>query len=441
MKKICLWIIVGLFFAGPLQAKKIYITIDDAKLRKSLVTVFPFKSIGDTHEGFKQASIVQDTVLSNLAFTGIFDFIDPKDKSPFESKGYNLGDIDFKEWAKLGTEFLVKGGYKTLDKNFHLDVRVYDIKSAKLVFGKEYIAAIQDAKVLAHEFSDDIMENLTGQKGIFRTKVLFVSDKTRHKELYVMDFDGSNIQQLTKHESILSAPAWAPFGTHVTYSRYATHKKNIKNLDLFMLELSSGKEISLSTHTGLNTGAKWSPDGTQLAATLSLHGNPEIYLIDRRGKILHRITQHGAIDVEPCFSPDGKKLVFSSGRAPYAHLYLLEDLSSSEATRLTFAGRYNSSPAWSPDGNQIAFSAQLEGHFDLFSVQPNGRGLRRLTKSERGKNNEYPSWSPDGRHLVYTSNESGTYDLYMMNADGSAVHKILSNYGNITYPAWSPYLK
>ncbi|MBI3017264.1 MAG: Tol-Pal system beta propeller repeat protein TolB [Deltaproteobacteria bacterium] len=424
----------------PLFSKRIYIVVDNARLRQSLISFPPFKNLDENHTAKELGDQINRIARDDLEFSGLFSFIDPRDLSLWDKKGYELSDIDFKEWASLGTEFLIAGGYRSSGDSLTLDARLYDIASAKMVFGKKYIAQEKDVRALAHRFTDAVMEELTGDKGIFQTKVLFVSNKTKHKELYVMDYDGKNIQQLTFHKSIVFSPAWSPDGKKISYSTYTTHEHNIKNLDLFVLDLTTGDQKVISRRSGLNSGASWAPNGKDIALTLSYEGDPDIYLINASGENVRKVTSHPALDVEPAWSSDGQKIIFSSGRAPLAHLYVMNK-NGEEVNRLTFAGRFNSSPAWSPKGEKIVFAGDLGGYFDLFLINPNGTGLQRLTKSQNRENNEHPSWSADGRHIVFSSNRSKKYELYMINDDGSNERALLKNYGNITYPAWSPYLE
>lgn len=443
MKKGLILGLVGLVLVcgiRPLFSKRIYIVVDNARLRQSLISFPPFKNLDEDHAAQELGEQVSRVVREDLEFSGIFSFIDPRDLSLWNKKGYELSDIDFKEWGSLGTEFLIAGGYRTSGDSLSLDVRLYDIASAKMVFGKKYIAQNKDSRALAHRLSDAVMEELTGEKGIFQTKILFVSDKTKSKELYSMDYDGKNIQQLTFHKSIVFSPAWSPDGKKISYSSYTTHENHIKNLDLFVLDMTTGDPKVISRKPGLNSGASWSPTGKEIALTMSYEGDPDIYVMSAAGENARKVTHHPALDVEPSWSSDGQKIIFSSGRAPLAHLYIMKK-NGEAVDRLTFAGRFNSSPNWSPKGEKIVFAGDLGGYFDLFLINPNGTGLQRLTKSQNRENNEHPSWSADGRHIVFSSNRAKKYELYLINDDGSNERPVLRNYGNITSPAWSPYLE
>ncbi len=426
-------LVLGVFLK-TVFATRVYIVIDNAKLRKSIISIPAFLNSDDPELSKK----IREVMIDDLTFSNIFDFVEPKQNL---LTGIEPESVNFKEWASLGVEFLSTGTLKTKDNDLILDFRLYDIKSAKLVTGKQYISKRENLRTLAHQCSNDIVFELTGEKGIFLTKILFISDKTKHKELYVMDYDGKNIQQLTFHKSIVLSPAWAPDGKTIYYSRFTTHDNHIKNIDLFALDIYSGEERVISDKLGGNSGVSASPTGEEIIFTMNVDGNPELYLTNKVGENSRRLTQHEALDVEPFFSPDGKKIVFSSGRAPLAHLYVMK-MDSKEISRLTFAGQFNSSPAWSPRGNKIVFAAQLQSQFDLFMLNPDGTGLERLTKAAQPReHNEYPSWSPDGRHLIFSSTRKGKSGLYLIREDGGGEQSLLTYYGNSSIPKWSPYLE
>ena len=434
----CLILIVGFLFRA-LNAERIYIVVDKAKLKKSFMAMPPLSFTGAERQTADDGEQLRKIVQDDLDFSGLFSFIAPTDMTPFESGGYSLEKINFKEWNALGAEFLIQGGYKLSDRRLIFEVKLYDVQSARLIVGKTYKALRTDLRLVSHKFSDAVIKALTGKKGIFQTKILFVSDKTGFKELYKMDYDGQNIEKLTDYESIVLSPAWAPDGEKVSFSSYETHKNHIQNVDLSVLDLSTKKRQIISRRQGLNSGSSWSPDGEDIAVTMSFEGNPEIYLIGPDGTNPRRLTHHPAIDVESAWSPDGQKIMYSSGKAPFAHLYMMKR-DGSDQQRFTFAGRYNAVPCWSPDGDTVVFAGQKGGTFDLYLLDVSKSGLRRLTKSGHLKHNEHPSFSPDGRHIVFSSKRSGNYELYVIYADGSEERPLLQNFGNITFPKWSPYL-
>jgi len=270
------------------------------------------------------------------------------------------------------------------------------------------------------------------------------------------------------------SPSWSADGKHVTYTQYQKRlkrtkaskgRKSRKQWEMIPVlkkhNLLTGKRLIISERRGMNSGASWSPDGSKIAVTLSYTGRPEIYFIDPKGvgkaqsisrKVkIRRIAGDGfqpnyaslLFDVEPDFSPDGTQLVYSSARTGHPMIYVVE-LATMIGKQLTFAGTYNSSPVWSPKGDKIIFAAQRigKGNFDLYSIEPDGNNLSRLTKGGRNGrrriNNENASWAPTGRHFAFSTNESGKYEIYVRTMDGSVRRRISPPNQECTDPAWGP---
>ena len=435
MKRGMLGVFLCLIVGGAF-AEEAVVVIDDPKVHKTILSISEFKDLN-----LKRAEKLRAIVQKDLEFTGVFDFVSPSDETLFSGEELDSTKIHFNEWSKLGTEFLVKAEIQSRSKEMKVEARLYDVRSGRMIMGKKLKGEEKDLIMMARRFSNAVMQELTGKEGIFLTKILFISDQSGNKELYMMDFDGKNIEQLTKHKSIIHSPNWSRDGEFVSYSSYEVHGKNIQNIDASILNLETRKRSIFSYETGLNMGACWSPTRKEVAITLSKDGNPEIYIVKLDKTKKRRLTHHSAVDVECDWSPDGEKVVFSSGRAPYAHLFIM-NREGTVMERLTYAGRYNSTPVWSPSGEEIVFSGYKKGSFDLYLVHPDGTDLRRLTKVEKkGIHNEGATFSPDGQHLVFSSNRSGKYELYIMNEDGSNERPLLQKFGNAKFPRWSPYLE
>ncbi|MFH0843982.1 MAG: Tol-Pal system beta propeller repeat protein TolB, partial [Pseudomonadota bacterium] len=252
-----------------------------------------------------------------------------------------------------------------------------------------------------------------------------------HKEIYVSDLDGHNIKQITSDKSIALFPRWSPSGEKLMYNSYKAGEGPF----LYMKDLRSGAESRVSSRKGLNIGAAWVQDGKTLAVTLSQGDNPDIYHIDLKGNIISRLTDHWGIDISPSFSPEGDKMAYVSNRSGSPQIHILEMKDGKEA-RLTFEGKYNTSPSWSKL-NRIAFSGMYNGRFDIYTVNPGGSNLTRLTDNQG--NNEEPCWSSDGRYIIFSSNREGKYQLYLMNANGQNQRRLFSKSGSQTSPSWSPF--
>jgi TolB protein len=438
---------------------KIYINVGQATVKKSLVAFPPLVFLGTPSiaPGFKQVGgDLFNTILNDLDISNLFTII--KQQAYLEDSAKvgltpapgNPNGFHFDLWSKIGAEFLIRGGYKMKSPTeLEFEVYVYYVPQGKVILGKVYAAKASEARVTAHTFSDDLMKALTGKRGIFRTKFVAASDKAgnRWKEIYVMDWDGRNITQVTNHHSISLSPAWRPDGKTISYTSFAYHP-NLKsrNPDLFTYDIFAGKRFLVSSRLGINSGSAFTPDGSSIVLTISKGEGPDIYKMNVEGDNLEKITNgpKGSLNVEPAISPDGKKIAFSSDRSGVPMVYIM-DSDGSNVKRITFAGRYNSSPSWSPDGKKLVFAGQDKDHFDLFTVSVDDlTDMQRLTsaKTSSGKNanNEDPSFSPDGRHIVFTSDRTGKNQIYVITTDGTSERRITVDNHNYFKPKWSPYI-
>jgi len=433
--------------SGSLWAK-VYIDITSPSFRKFPIAVAPFKVPISPADDLKLGERATEILSSDLSICGFFALLDPITfvESPARPRpgGNSSGSgptaspsgleaIDFRNWANIGAEALVLGEVSYKDRSLILEARLYDVVKKELIIGKRYIGEITDLSRMVHRFADEIVFALTGEIGFFQTKIVFVSRTTGNKELYLMDFDGRNITQLTRHQSICLSPRFSPDGTRVAFTSY-----KMGNPDIYIKDLRTGEERLLSRAPGLNISPAWSPDGRRLALTLSKDGNPEIYTIFADGSGLTRLTDHPAIDVSPTWSPDGKKIAFVSNRGGNPQIYIM-DSSGENVQRLTFEGNYNTHPAWSPRGDRIAFDAALGGGHNINTIRADGSDLRILTPN-LGRS-EMPSWSPDGRHLVFSSNRDGGPHIFFIDAEGTRIKRLTFQRGGDTYPNWSPRYK
>jgi TolB protein len=417
-----------LLFPATVPAK-IYIDINAPSIRKFNVALPDFRNLGQSGARPELASALPAVVSNDLYLSGYFS---PMDKGAFlEAPGgaLNPEDIRFRDWTVIGAELLVKGSYAIVGQQLEVELRLYDTFWGRQILGKRVLGDVRGYRKVMHRLSNEIVLLLTGHDGIFFTKVAFVGNATGHKEIYVCDFDGYNLRQITSDRSIDLLPSWSPDGKKIVFTSY----KDGEGPKLYFKDLSSGAVGRLSGRSGLNTGGVWSPDGRELALTLSKKGNPDIYMIDAKGKILRKLTNHWGIDVSPTFSPDGKRIAFVSDRSGTPQIYVL-DLETGSERRLTFEGKYNTSPSWS-SLNRIAYAAMKNGRFDICTIDAEGGAVRQLT--EGPGNNEDPCWSPGGRYIMFSSDREGRYHLYLMNANGQNQNKISNLKGDQTSPSWT----
>ena len=406
-------------FAAP----TVYVNIGAPNFKKPVVAVYC------------SSKDVERVILSDLKFSNVFI---PLAESLYPA---NPGTALMSEWKVSGADYFISAAQAGSNKKL-LELKVYNLEDGTELLNKT-VGKYLEPEDYAHDISNAAYEKLTGEKGIFKSKIVAVcKSKDAYKNIYIMDYDGRRAKQITFYKSLCLSPSFSPDGTKIAYTRYLNRrisgKGNLTVQDLYIRNIKSGKEILVSGGAGQNSGATWSPDGKFVAFTYSGAGNPDIYLYDVDKNESQPLVNDTGLDVEPSFSPDGKFLVFSSSKTGNPELYKM-DLETKLMTRLTFNRYYNSSPSWSPDGGLIAFSGLdkpfgSRSYFDIFIINPSATNIERLTIDSG--NNEDPSWSADGRHLVFSSTRNSGSDLYFINSNGFGETRLTS--GMYCYsPDWS----
>lgn len=433
-----------------------YIAVGQGQVKKSLMALPPLLYVGTQAANPQHIKAGQDlfrVIYNDLSVSNLFTFIKPEAyledpaKVGLRPAPGTPNGFKFENWKTIGTEFLVRASYQLIGSELSMETYVYHVPTAKLVVGKNYKGPLSASRRIAHTFANDLIKALTGKRGMFLTKLVATGKPPKgNKEIYVMDWDGHNPQKITSHQSLAISPAWSNKGDKIAYTGFPMHvKEKVRNADLFIYDIPTGKRFLVSYRKGMNSGANFLPGDTHLLLTLSKQGNPDIYKMTADGKTLTQLTRgpNYAMNVEPAVSPDGKKIAFSSDRAGRPHIFVM-NIDGSNVKRITFAGKYNASPSWSPDGKQIAFAGYDSDHFDIFVMNADGSGLKRLTdaKKTNGKasNNESPSWSPDGRHIAFASDRTGESQIYVVSPDGSNERRITDDKYNWEKPKWSPFL-
>jgi TolB protein len=418
------------------QNGQAYIPVGKAKTRKSIIA---FPALRVTATGQDEARTISNTVTSDLTFMDLFTFLSPAAFLEPSTAGLAPGSFQISNWSKVGAEILVKGSVDIEKGALKLESWVYEAASGKVLLTKRYVASPNDARKVGHSLANDIIEAITGKAGIFDSRIAMSCAKRGGiKEIYVMDFDGTNVRQVTNHRSTAISPAWSPNGTRLAYSVYSKRADNVKNIDLFELDFSANAIRKISNRKGINSGAAYHPRTGAIALTMSFLGNPEIFAFDPIKNTVERLTSSFGFDVDPTWSPDGKKLAFVSNRSGMPMVYSM-DTSGSKVERLTYAGRYNATPSWSPKGDKITFAGWIDGRFDIFVMNSDGTHIERLTKNQG--NNEDPFFSPDGNFIVFSSNRAGQKNVYVMNTDGSFVKRLTYELGECVSPKWSSVAK
>lgn len=421
-----IWIV-----AAPAAAQETYQYIDirNPFLRKIPLAVPLFKNMNDSARGADSARKAVELMTGSLDFTGYFKIMD---RSAFlfdpQKSGVAATDINFQNWTVIGAELLITGIFEQTGDSVQMELRLFDTFKGRQVIGKRYAGQSSELRTMVLRFCAEVIYYLTGNKGIFNSRIAFVSTGSGKKEIYTCDFDGYAPSRVTYNESITLFPAWADDGEHLAYTSYKGGKP-----DIYIRNLNSKKE-SVVALNGINITPSWVPGKFELAATLSFNGAQEIYLLTGAGKVIKKLSSSRGTNVSPSWSPDGSKLAFVSDRTGGPQIYIL-DVGSGNESRLTFEGKYNTQPAWSPRGDKIAYTSQVGGSQQVCVIGADGQNVMQLTRE--GGGSESPSWSPDGTLIVFSTNREGPYRLYVMTAFGTDPRRLLLLNGEQTSPKWS----
>jgi TolB protein len=404
---------------------EVFLGITKSAVEKIPITLFPV-----TGAGISPALTVQleQLLMTDLLRSGFFTV----DKTGVESTDAPPDRRALQRLKSSGAKGALWGRVTMNRGELVLEGRLFDVASGNPMLGKRYLGKEDYARLLAHRLADDVVYQFTGERGIAQSRVAYVSDQTRQKEIYLMDYDGFNPRRITGDRSLSLSPHWTPDGRWITYLCYRSG-----NPDICGIDLTDNRRWKLVTFPGLNLSPTWSPDGEWMAfATNHDAGNLELELIDRSGKKSRRLTFSLGDDLSPAWSPTGRQLVFTSDRGGSPQLYVM-DVDGSNVRRLTFQGEYNTSPVWSPRGDWIAYACRRNGRMRLCLITPDGHEGGIFTP-DGDYDDESPSWSPTGRQLIFTSNRTGRYQLYLIQKDGSGLEPLTNGDDNRVMPAWSP---
>lgn len=348
-------------------------------------------------------------------------------------------------WNSKGVRFL---GTATVDKaggdNMKVNVVFEDIKNRKQIYNNTMTTSISGIRSAGHTMTNAVYKHVVGKNSIFTSKIIFVSDRNTRgkktvKEIYMMDFDGKNVNQITNHGGIVMSPSMSSDGRYLVYS-LITNARGKRNNDLYLMDMRTKQSSILSNREGVNSGAIFLSGGKSIALTLTVSGNAEIYEMNIDSKELRKITNHFAADVDPSITADGTLMTFLSDRPGKAMIYTMDPRGTeTNVKRISFVGQFNATPRFSPDGKEIVFSSWLDNSFDLFRISSDGQGLSRLTKDFGS--NEDPTYSNDGEFIAFTSQRvlSRTkidQNIYIMDRDGGILGAITAGFGNCISPRW-----
>ena len=423
-------VLLALVSTVPLAQARVEIDITKGNVEPLPIAIPEF--LGDPELG-KQIS---DVISNNLRRSGIFA---PIDRAAFIEKIANSNSTPrFPDWQAIKAQALVVGQVVSEGGGrFRTEFRLWDTFGGDQIEGQQYSTNPDNWRRVAHIISDAIYEALTGEKGYFDTRIVYVDESgskdNRIKRLAIMDQDGANVRYLTRGGDLVLTPRFSPSRQEVTYMSFAGNQPRV-----YLLQIETGQREVVGNFPNMTFSPRFSPDGQKVIMSLQQDGNANIYTMDLRSRNTTRLTNTNAIDTSPSYAPDGGRIVFESDRGGRQQLYVM-GADGANPQRISFGAGSYSTPVWSPRGDLIAFTKRSGGKFLIGVMRPDGKGERVLTE---GYHNEGPTWAPNGRTLMFfreTAGAGGGPRLYSIDLTGYNEQLVPTpNYASD--PAWSPLL-
>lgn len=381
--------------------------------------------------GFADESIapqqVSGIIKADLQRSGYFKIIETGSAIP------ETASVNFSEWKTRGADALVVGSVQRLaDGRFDVRYKLLDTLKSSQLSGFGQAAGPDRLRVAAHKIADDIYEKLIGVRGVFATRIAYVTKAGNEYRLEIADSDGDGTQMALRSKEPIISPAWSPDGTKVAYVSFENKKPVV-----YVQDLVSRQRVIIANYKGSNSAPAWSPDGSKLAVALSRDGLTQVYIVNADGNGLRRLTSSNGIDTEPQFSADGQFIYFTSDRSGGPQIYRMS-VNGGDAQRVTFHGNYNISPRISPDGKTLAYISRREGSFQLYALDLSSDQEMRLSDTVR---DESPSFSPNGKYIMYATESGRRGSLAVVSVDGRVKHRLTTQAGDIREPTWGPFMK
>ena len=370
-------------------------------------------------------------VAADLQRSGLFKLIDPAAVKPLPSEP---NEVNYPDWRNRGAEAMVIGSIvKRPDGKLDVRFRLLDTVKQTQLAGFSYTTSPDKLRLTAHNIADVVYEKLTGDVGVFSTKIAYIVKNGKHFELQVSDADGYGAQTVLNSNEPLISPSWSPDGTRLAYVSFERQKPIV-----YVQSLINGKRHAVAEFKGNNSAPAWSPDGAKLAVVLTKDGSTQIYTINADGSGVKRLTYSSGIDTEPSYAPDGKTIVFTSDRGGSPQIYRI-NADGGDASRLTFDGNYNVTPRYSPDGKSFAFIQRVNGASFNVAVQDTATWQVQVLTDTR--KDESPSFAPNGKMILYATEIGGRGVLAAVSSDGRVKQRLTTQAGDVREPAWGPLLK
>lgn len=366
---------------------------------------------------------LKEIIRSDLLYSRYFNVIELENDIGIKGNDF------FEYLSRIGKYSLTAEIKETSE--VEITITLYDNFSKSIILAKKYSSSLNALRRIAHIISDDIVEIIKGKRGIADSKITFSNDSTGYKEIYIIDYDGENLRQLTNHKSISIVPKWSADGSKIYYTSY-----RYQNPDLFVIDLKEGKIKTFSQFQGLNIAGGTSSDNKNLVLTLSRGKDPDIYIVNLLTREVKKLFDNFGVCASPTYSPDNKEIAFISDKAgnPQLYIYNLETKRYRKITNFYWVD----SPNWSGDGKWIVFSGRQTRHekLNIFITDPTTSVINRLTRNEG--DNEDPSFSPDSRFIAFISTRNKKRQIFVMDIDGSSPRLLSTHIKGDSYtPMWS----
>ena len=340
---------------------------------------------------------------------------------------------DISAMRQKGADALLTGSISRMnDGRYDVRIRLWDVVRGQDLGAMSYVVVTGDLRLASHKISDFVYEKLTGDKGVFSTRIAYVTKSGARYNLWVADSDGENAQSALASPEPIISPSWSPSGGQLAYVSFESRKPVV-----YIHDVSTGKRRVIANFRGSNSAPGWAPDGQSLAVTLSRDGGSQLFVIDANGGEPRRLTQSAGIDTEPVFSPDGTAIYFVSDRGGAPQIYRMP-ASGGPANRVTFNGTYNISPALSPDGRWLTYISRIGGAFKLHVMDIASGNVAAITDTSR---DERPSFAPNSRLIVYATQQDGREALMTTTLDGRIKARLSGQAGDLREPNWGPFSK
>ena len=406
------------------------IVIDAGYDTQTKIAIVPFRQAPE----LAGQDPIDEIVAFDLARSGQFAPVERRNMLSFPTQ---RSEVFFRDWRILQTEYLVIGRVdREFDGNVSVTWELHDVTNGRLMAEDRLTAPLDAWRDLAHRISDVVYEAITGIRGAFSTKIVYVLAQNAGTSyatyrLELADSDGARSRTLLSSDEPIMSPSWSPDAGRVAYVSFETGRPNV-----ILQDVATGSREFVSSFPGINGSPVFSPDGRTLALVLSRDGNPEIYVMNLSDRRLRQITRHHGIDTEPSWTPDGKSLVFTSDRGGRPQIYQVE-LATNFIERLTFHGPYNARARLLDDGAHLVFVHRANGIDHVAWLDLERDDLRILTETRL---DESPSLAPNGTMLIYATKEQGRGILAVVSIDGRVKYRLPSSSGDVREPAWSPFI-